>query len=357
MIKFKEMKKMFVIYLLFFILAGCSNDNGNSQQEQTVKPIAVADFYSTNENAKLIISDLFKNDTTQDETELSSFDSTSTQKGKVIKNNDGTFSYIPANAFVGTDSFTYTICNGKSVSNCSTATVTIKVHKSSVSFKIPLNLGNYYEKLGLSANKETNKQNLKNIISDYKVLSYGSRHNYLYKADADLIEPNNVVLIYTGEKRFWKEYVSGSNSHSPQTFNTEHIYPRSKLISKNSGTDLHHLRACDTKINSNRGNFSFIEGNGKNKLIDGNKWYPGDEWKGDVARMIFYLNLVHGETFEKVGSLDLFLKWNIEDPVSDFEIQRNNEIYKAQKNRNPFIDNPYLITLIYGGEKAENKWE
>ncbi|MGB8704779.1 MAG: endonuclease [Gillisia sp.] len=54
--------------------------------------------------------------------------------------------------------------------------------------------------------------------------------------------------------------------------------------------------------------------------------------------------------------MDLFLKWNREDPVSIFEIQRNNVIEGAQGNRNPFIDNPYIATLIWGGTPAENRW-
>ena len=64
----------------------------------------------------------------------------------------------------------------------------------------------------------------------------------------------------------------------------------------------------------------------------------------------------YGETFDRVGSIELFLKWNVEDPVSAFEVQRNNVIEGAQGNRNPFIDNPYLATLIWGGTPAENKW-
>jgi hypothetical protein len=52
------------------------------------------------------------------------------------------------------------------------------------------------------------------------------------------------------------------------------------------------------------------------------------------------------------------LKWNVEDPVSDFEDQRNPVIEGIQGNRNPFIDNPYLATLIWGGATAaEDKWE
>ena len=59
--------------------------------------------------------------------------------------------------------------------------------------------------------------------------------------------------------------------------------------------------------------------------------------------------------------IDLFLKWNVEDPVSDFERQRNtyhnntSNTY-AQGNRNPFIDNAYLATRIWGGDPAEDYW-
>jgi hypothetical protein len=59
--------------------------------------------------------------------------------------------------------------------------------------------------------------------------------------------------------------------------------------------------------------------------------------------------------------VNLFLQWNAEDPVSAFEDARNTyhgnttNTY-AQGNRNPFIDNPYLATLIWGGVVAENRW-
>lgn len=59
--------------------------------------------------------------------------------------------------------------------------------------------------------------------------------------------------------------------------------------------------------------------------------------------------------------IDLFLKWNAEDPVSQLEDNRNTyhgnttNTY-AQGNRNPFIDNPYLATVIWGGPAAQNRW-
>mgnify|MGYP003113810781 CR=1 FL=1 len=72
--------------------------------------------------------------------------------------------------------------------------------------------------------------------------------------------------------------------------------------------------------------------------------------------MIFYLNLRYNEDFESVGNLELFLKWNAQDPISAIEIQRNEIIYKAQGNRNPFIDNPLFASLIWDGPEAQNRW-
>ena len=119
--------------------------------------------------------------------------------------------------------------------------------------------------------------------------------------------------------------------------------------------DLHHLRVCDQTVNTRRSNNKFIDGSGSYKL-EYKSWFPGDEWKGDVARMILYLNLRYNESIKDVGSIELFLKWNAEDPVSTFEIDRNNKIEKIQGNRNPFIDNPFLATLVWGGPQAANNW-
>ena len=45
---------------------------------------------------------------------------------------------------------------------------------------------------------------------------------------------------------------------------------------------------------------------------------------------------------------DLLLQWNAQDPVSDWEIIRNERVYQEQHNRNPFIDYPQLADHIWG---------
>lgn len=335
----------------------CSTATVTITVEDEGSPIAVDDSIATVKNTVTIIDTVLENDSLIDDAVLSSVDHTNTS-GTVVLNNDGTITYTPPTDFLGEDTFTYTICDDDNPEpTCDTATVTITIHEP-IAFNIPAELQSYYEDASFVNIAELLYSQLATHTTNKHttILSYGQRHNYLYNADEDETNTDNVILMYTGESRYWEEYTSGTNSYSPQTFNTEHVYPQSKLNANDAVTDLHHLRACDGNINSLRSNYSFTSGSGTYKLED-QKWFPGDDWKGDVARMIMYLNIRYGETFESVGTIDLFLEWNISDPVSTFEIQRNTVIYGAQGNRNPFIDNPYLATIIWGGNSAENKWE
>lgn len=223
---------------------------------------------------------------------------------------------------------------------------------ASQSINVPANLQYYYQNLDFSKNGTEFYEDLATltIAKHTRFLQYSERHPYLGKADATLGNTSNISLIYTGN--------SVSKSHINGSVNTEHIYPRSLLNERLGIADLHHLRYCDANVNNDRGNRPFTDGSGAYG-ISGANWYPGDEWKGDIARMILYLNLRYNETFNKVSTngVELFLKWNAEDSVSDFEKQRNNEIETAQGNRNPFIDNPYLATKIWGETPAQNTWK
>lgn len=342
----------------------CDDDTPTNCSTATVRitvvdegsPTATDDAINAVENSSLIITTLLNNDDLVDDSTLTSVDNPNTM-GTVTLNNDGSITYAPQSGFSGNDIFTYTICDDDTPSpTCSTATVTITVLEQ-LAFNIPAALNYYYSDLALSTNNELNYEQLKShtIKNHTTILSYAQRHDYLYNADEDETNSDNVILMYTGQSRYWEEYTSGTNTYATQTFNTEHIYPQSLLSTDDAVTDLHHLRSCDADINSLRLNYPFTNGSGSYKL-ENNKWYPGDEWRGDVARMVLYLNIRYNETFDKVGGLDLFLEWNVADPVSSFEIQRNAVIESAQGVRNPFIDNPYLATLIWGGNPAENKW-
>ncbi|MEO2063380.1 MAG: Ig-like domain-containing protein [Christiangramia sp.] len=300
--------------------------------------------------------DLLANDDLLDDATLSSIDDTGS-KGTITLNADGTITYKPASGFKGDDTFTYTICDDDAVATCSTATVTVSVVEA-VSFNIPASLQDYYDSMVFISNSDLLYTSLAEFTTTMHVnrLEYSDRHDYLYDADADPDDASMVILMYSGEKRPDDEYQLGDLSEG-ETYNTEHIYPQSLLNEDEAANDMHHMRVADTEVNSERLNYPYTDGSGEYKLVNGNSWYPGDDWRGDVARMVMYVNLRYGDEFNEVGSLELFLEWNREDPVSEFEMQRNDVIEGAQGNRNPFIDNPYLATMIWGGAAAENRWE
>jgi len=242
---------------------------------------------------------------------------------------------------------------------------TFKTDKKSSSnngdFVIPSAIADYYNDMDFTKTETPLFDDLATltIAKHTNILEYGDRHDHLYTADADPSNNDNVILLYSGVSTDKREYMSGNNSYSPQTFNTEHVYPQSHLGDGNAKGDLHHLRACNGNINGARGNLAFTDGSGTFGTKSG-AWFPGDDWRGDVARMILYVNLRYDEPLNgdiSTDGVELFLKWNVEDPVSAIEIQRNDVIAAAQGNRNPFIDNPYLVTVIFGGDAAENRWE
>ncbi|WP_025742452.1 Ig-like domain-containing protein [Aquimarina pacifica] len=319
--------------------------------------VAVDDAVNAGENTTAVFSTLLDNDTLLDGvTEIASIDA-SASLGTVTLESDGTITYEPQTDYTGEDTFTYTLCDDDTPATCVTATVTVTVLEE-VSFDIPGAIAAYYNDVIFVADSDLLLEELLDLTDDAHTtkLSYGDRHDYLYDADEDPAEDDNVILVYSGESRDEREYTSGNNSHSPQTFNTEHIYPQSLLNTEVSKSDLHVLRTCDSGVNTLRLAYPFADGSGGYALINGDTWYPGDDWRGDVARIIMYINMYYGDSFDEVGNLALFLEWNAEDPVSELERNRNDVIEGAQGNRNPFIDNPYLATLIWGGDAAENTW-
>ncbi len=67
------------------------------------------------------------NDTIVDEAVLTSFDATTPNGGTVTNNGNGTFTYVPAVNFSGTDTFNYTICDDDNPPSCDSAVVTMTV--------------------------------------------------------------------------------------------------------------------------------------------------------------------------------------------------------------------------------------
>jgi len=199
----------------------------------------------------------------------------------------------------------------------------------------------------------------------------------LQQTDLDPTNANNVVLIYGYDDTDGNSVTDRTRSKDANggnvgtDWNREHTYPRSlgnpNLGSTGPGSDAHHLRPSDVQLNSNRSNFPYADADGNARVINSNSFYPGDEWKGDVARMMLYMYLRYGDqclpTAVGLGTTtysaevpDIFLEWNAEDPVSQLEINRNVLLEGIQGNRNPFIDNPAFATTIWGGPQAEDRF-
>ena len=123
-------------------------------------------------------------------------------------------------------------------------------------------------------------------------------------------------------------------------------------------SDAHHVMPECTKTNAIRGNSPFAElptspyapcNYGTTTSRYTNSYFePRDEVKGDIARMVMYLELVYGLKPNNVfKDYSLLLKWHNQDPVDEFEMNRNDVIFSYQNNRNPFIDYPELGNLFF----------
>jgi endonuclease I/chitodextrinase len=221
-------------------------------------------------------------------------------------------------------------------------------------------------------------------------LTYSNIWDSSMITDVNPLNSSEVLLIYgyengtDGDTTNDRERGINQNCTSSSCnglWNREHVYSNSLGTPDldEGGTDgppyadAHNLRPCDAQRNSSRGNKLFSVGSGNSGSTGTTSWYPGDEWKGDVARIAMYMYLRYGDRTipsnlgigDSSGTpddmIDLFLQWNAEDPVSDFEKQRNSYHENitnsfAQGNRNPFIDNPRLATRIWGGPEAEDIW-
>jgi endonuclease I/chitodextrinase len=238
----------------------------------------------------------------------------------------------------------------------------------------------YYNDVDVTAEGIALKENLatKTINAHTNLLVYTPGvWEALKVTDLNPDNSSEVLLIYgfSASGTTARSRNKNENGGGQGEWNREHTYPKSlgnpNLGSSGPGSDSHHLRPSDEGYNSQRGNLKFVDGSGDSGNSSGG-WYPGDEWKGDIARMMMYMYIRYGDRCKPnvvgIGSssatpddmIDLFLKWNVEDPVSDFERQRNtyhdSQQTYAQGNRNPFIDNAYLATRIWGGTAAEDSW-
>ena len=239
------------------------------------------------------------------------------------------------------------------------------------------------------------KTALYNLINNQTPQGYGALWTFYqnYSLDTYFENDGSILDIYSENPTASDSYnftkvtdQCGTYKSEGGCYNREHSFPRSWFGGANEpmNSDVHFIFATDGYVNSKRSSYpygevasaSFTSNNGS-KLgsataalgYNGTVFEPIDEFKGDLARAYFYvatryenvigswqnnttysdavLDGTSNHVFEQ-WQLNMLLRWSANDPVSQKEIDRNNNAFIHQGNRNPFIDHPEYIDAIWG---------
>lgn len=209
----------------------------------------------------------------------------------------------------------------------------------------------------------------------------------LYKT-SDVYSDGTIWDMYS--TKHWKPGITcGNYKKVGDCYNREHSFPKSWFNdAQPMYSEAFHIYPTDGKVNGQRSNFPYGEcangttlpSNGSVKALgrlgsctfpgySGTVFEPDDQYKGDFARSYFYMaaayndkiagwnsKMLAGNSYPAFSSwaINLLLKWHREDPVSQKELDRQEVVYGAQHNRNPFIDHPELAEYIWGNKKGQN---
>lgn len=242
-----------------------------------------------------------------------------------------------------------------------------------------------YEELeGLTS--ENLRKQLYSDISQHTMLSYNQVRGD--KAKVDVRADGKIWDIYSAYNFYLSDYCSGIDIVEGECYNREHVLPKSwwgGSTSEAMYTDLHHIYSVDAMANDKRSAWIYDEvktaswsNNLGSKLGTSTNWSgetafePVDEYKGDIARIYFYMltcymnkdftqggkgyryfTYSNGVSNFKTTALALMLKWHRQDPVSDKEITRNSKVANLQGNDNPFVIQPALVEYIWGTMKGK----
>ncbi len=238
----------------------------------------------------------------------------------------------------------------------------------------------YYASINGMATGTTLLNSVRSLItSTHKTeTTYGGLASVFKKSDADPKKSGNIIWFYSGTSVPFSGF-GGSNGQT----NREHVWPKNggKAFPAESkaGSDAHHLRPTETQLNSERSSLSFgivaqtsgniAKQNGSTNYATGDYlsyksssfFYPGKGFRGQTARILFYVQARWGSAYDlkfvlgsgsnkTIGDMETLMKWHLQEPVSELEEIRNEEIFKIQGNRNPFIDMPQYACSIYAND-------
>ena len=237
------------------------------------------------------------------------------------------------------------------------------------------------------------RESLHEEIKDHTVLTYKQIRGD--QAKVDVRADGKIWDIYSASDFNLSDNCDDKKDPTAEgvCYNREHILPVACwTINKNRDeaekevmfTDLHHVVSTDGFVNAQRSAWVYDEvksvtwtNNLGSKLGTGKTWNetsfePVDEYKGDIARVYFYMLTCYMDKDFTLGgkgyryftynngvcdfksqALALMLKWHRQDPVSEKEVVRNTKVADLQGNVNPFVEQPALVEYIWGTMKGK----
>lgn len=203
------------------------------------------------------------------------------------------------------------------------------------------------------------------------------------------------IDMYSTCKYNHDSYHVSAASDVGQGLNREHSFPKSWFGGEvyPMYTDLMMIIPTDGFVNQRRSNNPYGVCNGADAITYVNEelgvsmlgklgkstyngytakvFEPDDEYKGDFARIYFYMVTCYKSDVQNWPgcdqldyqdnqykafsdwSMQMLMEWHRADPVSQKELIRNEGVYEKQGNRNPFVDHPELAEHIWGTKQHE----
>ena len=207
----------------------------------------------------------------------------------------------------------------------------------------------------------------------------------LRKYLSDEINHNFISLTYTKARNIMKKELNMIDIYGDnlEEKNVEHIFPQSLFKNDTNKniikSDLHNLYLCNSKLNSQRQNFKYVDpsefidddnycflnlkgekettfhgiykNNGYLMVLNRKKkvFIPTEYSRGKISRSLAYFSIKYDyvNKLSDIINFKTLLLWNIKDPVDNEEYLKNILCYKHQNNLNPFILNPDLMEYCF----------
>ncbi len=236
----------------------------------------------------------------------------------------------------------------------------------------------------------SDQQLFDSLVANYKpdsVLVWGDAKDTIF-AVIDNVN-DTVTCVYTGLRKWLDPSQDPSDfmamNNDPNGMNIEHTYPQSKgAANGNARADMHHLFPARNETNNMRGNLPFDELNDSlvtnwfyltfnaqgipvfniddySELLLNVAFEPKENWKGNVARAMFYFYTMYRNEANAVDNAyfnlqkEVLCDWHMLDPVDQVEWDRSYQIAAYQDNKpNPFVLDCSLAKRLYCPNQAAN---